>query len=121
MGFAMAQRTSLVASAVPADEIGIASSLLALVRNIAGAFGIAIFATLLQNSINGHLAQVAQHTVINNMLFYPQVVSLVILKSQMLAYSTVFKVSAFIVFVGSFLALLIKVKSESNIKVHVEA
>ena len=51
IGFGMAQRTNIIASVVPQSEIGIASSILALVRNIAGAFGIAIFATILNNRI----------------------------------------------------------------------
>jgi len=42
LGFGMAQRTNIIASVVPQSEIGIASSLLALVRNISGAFGIAV-------------------------------------------------------------------------------
>ena len=49
MGSAMAQRTSIIASSVPRSEIGVASSVLALVRNIGGAFGIAIFGTLLNS------------------------------------------------------------------------
>ena len=49
LGLGMAQRTSIVASVVDPHEIGIASSVLALVRNIAGAFGIAIFGTILSN------------------------------------------------------------------------
>ncbi len=47
LGFGMAQRTNIVASVVPAKEIGVASSILALARNIAGAFGVSVFATLL--------------------------------------------------------------------------
>src|ERR1035437_1825704 len=55
LGFGMAQRTNIVASVVPENEIGIASSILALVRNIAGAFGIAIFATILSNRITANV------------------------------------------------------------------
>jgi len=39
----MAQRTNIIATVVPTHEIGMASSVLALARNVAGAFGIAIF------------------------------------------------------------------------------
>src|SRR5207249_660370 len=49
LGFGMAQRTNIIASVVPDHEIGVASSILALARNIAGAFGISIFATVLNN------------------------------------------------------------------------
>jgi hypothetical protein len=38
LGFGVSQRTSIIASPVPTNEIGIASSFLALVRNIAGAW-----------------------------------------------------------------------------------
>ncbi|MDD5075053.1 MAG: DHA2 family efflux MFS transporter permease subunit, partial [Candidatus Peribacteraceae bacterium] len=37
MGFAMSQRTNIIASIVPTHEVGVASSILALVRNISGA------------------------------------------------------------------------------------
>ena len=50
LGFGMAQRTNLVAVAVPQNDIGEASAVLALVRNISGAFGVAIFSTILDNS-----------------------------------------------------------------------
>ena len=50
IGFGMAQRTNIIASIVPQNEIGVASSILALARNIAGAFGIAVFGTILNNS-----------------------------------------------------------------------
>ncbi|HSD12666.1 MAG TPA: DHA2 family efflux MFS transporter permease subunit, partial [Patescibacteria group bacterium] len=53
LGFGMAQRTSIIASAVPPSEIGVASSVLALARNIAGAFGIAVFGTILKNVTEG--------------------------------------------------------------------
>ena len=46
LGFGMAQRTNLVAVVVRHEEIGEASAVLALVRNISGAFGVAIFSTL---------------------------------------------------------------------------
>ena len=52
LGFGMAQRTNVIAAVVPTEEIGIASSILALGRNIAGAFGIAVFGTILTNSTN---------------------------------------------------------------------
>ncbi len=55
LGFGMAQRTNIIASVVPQSEIGVASSILALVRNIAGAFGIAIFATILNDRTNANV------------------------------------------------------------------
>ena len=51
----MAQRTNIIASVVDQHEIGIASSVLALARNIAGAFGIAVFATILTSVTNSEV------------------------------------------------------------------
>ena len=111
MGFAMAQRTGIIAAMVPHEEIGSASAILALVRNIAGAFGIAVFTTLLNDSVNDHLLALSSHSVINS--YYPGVVQLVtglmILQAQILAYRTVFAVSAAFLFVAAALALLIDV------------
>src|SRR5262249_14691336 len=59
MGFGMAQRTSAIASAVPPSEIGVASGLLALVRNISGAFGIALFATILNSTIEHNVLSIS--------------------------------------------------------------
>ncbi|VVB78525.1 Putative multidrug resistance protein MdtD [uncultured archaeon] len=125
MGLGMAQRTNAIASTVPEDEIGVASSILALVRNISGAFGIAIFATILQSTIKSKVAQVAQNTVIYQMnpVNYQKAVSLVILKAQISAYATVFEVSALIVFIGAIFALFVRIKNEDKVskaKVHVE-
>jgi EmrB/QacA subfamily drug resistance transporter len=111
LGFGMAQRTNLVATAVPHESIGEASAVLALVRNISGAFGIAIFSTLLTNSINSNVLTVAQNSVLHvvtseNMQVFIQLIEL---KAQIAGYATVFEVAAFTVMLGSFLALLITV------------
>jgi len=112
MGFAMAQRTGIIAAMVPHDEIGSASAVLALVRNIAGAFGIAIFATLLNDAIENNLIAISAHTVVN--VHTPAVMQLVsglmILDAQIIAYRTVFQVSAVFLFVAAALALLIDVE-----------
>ena len=123
LGFGMAQRTNIIASAVPQSEIGIASSVLALVRNISGAFGIAIFATILNNRttsnvfrING-FSRLYSHTSINIQKY----VSLIILKAQIDAYDYVFLVAAAIIFIGSFTILFLKLKNErTDVKVQVE-
>ena len=57
-GFGMAQRTNVIASVVPQSEIGVASSVLALVRNISGAFGIAIFATIFNSRITSNVLSI---------------------------------------------------------------
>jgi len=125
LGLAMAQRTNAIAAAVPQNEIGVASSILALVRNIAGAFGIAIFATILTNVTSSNVLKIAQNTVIYhlNPTTYAQAVALVILKAQVSAYATVFEISALIVFIGAIVALFVRIKNEEsaiNTKVHVE-
>jgi len=123
MGFGMAQRTAAIASSVPKDEIGVASSVLALARNIAGAFGIAIFATILSNLIKNNVLQIAKNTVIHSMdpNVYKGVVSLIILKAQVLAYKEVFEIGALVVFIGAIAALFLKIKHESTEKIHIES
>ncbi len=123
MGFGMAQRTSIIASAVPESEIGVASSVLALARNIAGAFGIAIFSTILANSIDSNVLKTASHSVLNvvspaNM---GQFMGLIIAKAEISAYSYVFLISTALVMAGAVLALTIKVKRlRTDIEVRVE-
>lgn len=122
MGLAMAHRTNAIASVVPEKEIGSASSVLALVRNIAGAFGIAIFATILQKSTENAIINLSKFSVVHatSPLQYGQAINLMILKAQMLGYSQVYILAAVILIVGSILALFVKPKHEKNITVHVE-
>lgn len=114
MGFGMAQRTSVIAAIVPAEEMGIASSILALGRNIAGAFGIAVFGTILTNATNSNVLNTAYHSVIKitSPAIYQQAVELIILKAQIDAYKPVFIIASILLLVGAFLALLIKVSKE---------
>lgn len=114
LGFGMAQRTSLIASIVPQEEVGIASSLLALVRNISGAFGIALFATILSMTTKTNVLNLAHFSFLRDLSMFSQFVSLIILKAQVLAYSTVFQISAIIVLIGAGLALLIKVDEKKQ-------
>ncbi|NYZ74189.1 DHA2 family efflux MFS transporter permease subunit [Candidatus Micrarchaeota archaeon] len=124
MGFGMAQRTTIIASAVPAEEIGIASSVLALFRNIAGAFGIALFATLLNESVKNNILAIAQNSQIytGNALAQAQFVTLMTLKAQILAYHTVFIVATVIVLFGAVIAIFtLKVKErKSGVEVFME-
>jgi hypothetical protein len=123
MGFGMAQRTNLVAVAVPTEDIGEASAILALVRNISGAFGIAIFSTILTNALNSNVLQTAQHSVLNASASNPnalqQFIALITLKAQVASYATVFEVAAWLVIIGSFTAFLITVPKENLGKEHV--
>jgi hypothetical protein len=124
LGFGMAQRTNLVAVVVPHEEIGEASAILALVRNISGAFGVAIFSTILDNSVNGNVFATAQHSILNGPAaqYMQQFVSLIILKAQVSGYATVFQVAAIVVIVGSFTSFLINVPREAiNAEHHVVA
>ena len=123
MGFGMSQRTSIIAMVVPQSEIGIASSVLALARNIAGAFGIAIFSTILTDSINSNVLKIAQNSLLNlkNPETYRQFIGLIIAKAEIASYGTVFLVSSIFVMAGAFLALTIKLKHiRTDIKVHVD-
>ncbi len=123
LGFGMAQRTNIIASVVSQNEIGIASSVLALVRNIAGAFGIAIFATILSNRITSNVLTINGFSKLHSYasLEIQKYISLITLKAQIDAYDYVFIVAAIIVFVGSFTILFLKLKNErTDVKVHVE-
>ena len=114
MGFGMAQRTNVIAAIVPTEEIGIASSILALGRNIAGAFGIAVFGTILTNTTNSNVLNIAYRSTIKllNPLIYAQAAALIILKAQIDAYKTVFIWASVVLFAGAFLSLLIRVSKE---------
>lgn len=122
LGFGMAQRTNIIASVVDPHEIGVASSILALVRNTAGAFGIAIFGTILNNSINKNVALIGAHSVFNgSQNQYAEFLNLIIMKAEILSYDHVFVVSAVFVFVAAVLAYWIRVDHERHdIHVHVE-
>ena len=114
LGFGMAQRTNLVAVAVPKDDIGEASAVLALVRNISGAFGVAIFSTILDSKINSNVLQTAQHSVLRSVspTAMQTFVALIELKAQVAAYAYVFEVAAIVIIIGSFAAFLIRVPRE---------
>lgn len=123
MGFGMAQRTNIVASAVPEQEIGIASSILALARNIAGAFGISVFGTILNNSINTNVLEIAQSSAIRavNPFVFAQGIGLITLKAQIESYGVVYKTASAILMFGAVTALFMKVKHErTDVTVHVE-
>ena len=114
LGFGMAQRTNIIASVVPTHEIGIASSILALVRNIAGAFGIAIFGTILTKITESNILKIARNSTIHgaNPLDFGKAFSLVVLKAQISAYGSVFIIASTFLFIGAIIALWIKVSKE---------
>lgn len=96
MGFGMSQRTSIIAAVVPTSEVGVASSILALVRNIAGAFGISVFATVLTNSTEDSLVAIARYSIINttDAVMRAKAMVLMILQAEIDGYRVVFMVAA---------------------------
>lgn len=116
MGAGMAQRTALIASSVPQSEIGVASSILALVRNVGGAFGIAIFATLTNYLTEKNVIAIAQNSIfhITTKMQYQTAVALVELKAQILAYSQVYIVAAVVVLIGAFAIFIMKKEHASG-------
>lgn len=122
LGFGMAQRTNIIASVVDPSEIGVASAVLALVRNAAGAFGIALFGTLLNRRILTNVLTINKYSTLNthdptSMGTY---ISLITLKAQISAYSYVFLSASIVIFLGAFIALWLRVKERVGVKVHVE-
>ncbi|HSB46649.1 MAG TPA: DHA2 family efflux MFS transporter permease subunit [Candidatus Bilamarchaeum sp.] len=123
MGFGMSQRTNIIAVAVPPEEIGVASSILALVRNIAGAFGIAIFSTIINESIKSNVLSIASDTVIRSTdpSVYGEAVALIILKAQMDAFHLAFIAAAALLAIAALLATRMKVHERSSgVEVFVE-
>jgi MFS family permease len=114
LGFGMSQRTNVIASVVPTEEIGVASSILALARNIAGAFGIALFGTILTNTINSKVLNIASHSSLSQFdpKSYQTFVGLIILKAQVASYAYVFLIASILVFIGSITAFWIRVDEE---------
>ncbi len=110
LGVTFAPITNASISAVPIHEVGVASSILALVRNIAGAFGVAIFATILTNSATSAILDVQKFSIINT--FDPKVLQqigfLMAMKANLVSFHTVFICSAAITLVGAFSALLLR-------------
>jgi DHA2 family multidrug resistance protein len=111
LGFGMSQRTSAVAQAVPPEEIGVASSLLALVRNIAGAFGIALFGSLLIWAENRNVLHIANlsHIYVRNAQNMATFTGLIILKAQVDAYGLIYEIATVLLFIGALAAFFIVV------------
>ena len=112
LGLGMSPLTTAATSTVPTHEIGIASSVLALARNIAGAFGIAIFATILTNSFNTDLSSLRQFSTIHSTspLIYQQVYALIAVKANIMSFASVYRAAIFFMFIGGVSALFIKTK-----------
>ncbi len=109
LGLGMSHRPSLIVSLAPKDEIGSASSLFVLFRNMAGAFGVAFFATILSSSMKDNVLNLSRYTIVNSKdpAVYQKVMSLIILKAQVLSYAEVFIVASVLIFIGGIVALFI--------------
>ena len=110
LGLTFAPITNAAISTVPLHEVGVASSILALVRNISGAFGVAIFATILTNSVSAGIVNVQRYSVINT--FDPNVLRqaayLMAMKANLVSFNVVFLCSSAITAVGAFSALFLR-------------
>lgn len=107
LGLGMAPLTNAATTAVPLHEVGMSSGLLNLVRNVGGAFGIAIFGTLLDNTINQNVLRVAQNSHINSTApsALKEGAQLIIMKAEVLSYGTVFVYGALAMLIGAIIAL----------------
>jgi MFS family permease len=118
LGLGMAQRTSAIAAAVPAHEIGTASSILALARNIAGAFGIAIFGTVLQNSTESNVLTIARNSTLY--VHTPEAmkayIGLIQLRAQIDAYHTIFLLGMAVLASGAIAAIWLHIPENKGEK-----
>lgn len=114
MWFWMAQRTNIIASVVPANEIWMASSVLALARNISWAFWIAVFWTLLTNITETNALKIARLSTINatSTLDYEKWISLISLKAQVSAYDDIFIIASIVLIIWAIFSLTIKIDKE---------
>ncbi len=110
LGIGLAPLTNAATSTVPLQEVGIASSILALARNLSGAFGVAIFATILTNSVNANLIALQQHSIVTipDPMLMKKIFGLMLIRANVLAYSVVFKIAAVFMTVGGIAALFVK-------------
>ena len=123
LGIGLAPLTQAVTSSVPLQEVGIASSILALARNLAGAFGVAIFATILSNSTTASLIAIQTHSIINttNPQLLATIPGLMITKANILAFSTVFRTAAIFTTLGAIAALFVQdIKQDETSQHHTQ-
>ena len=110
IGLGFGPLTQAAVSTVPIQEVGVASSVLALSRNLAGAFGTAIFATILSNNTTTQLINVQNHSIINttNPQLLKIIPGLMEIKATILAYGSVFNWAAIFVIAGGIATLFLK-------------
>ncbi len=123
LGLGLAPLTTAMTTAVPQNEVGVASGLLNLIRNLGGAFGIAIFGTLLNSLIQHNILLVAAHSLIQSTAagVVAQGTALIILKADLLSYGTVFVYAAGAMAAGAIAALLLLTSSGEEADLSPEA
>lgn len=116
LGLSMAPMTAAATNSVPADEVGVSSAVLNLVRNIAGAIGIAFFGTILTSIIGSKVISIGQSTIVHTAdpETLQMVSTLVILKAQIEAYSEVFLIASGIMALGIIVALFLREPKTSS-------
>ncbi len=116
LGLGMAQRTNAVAAAVPESEIGAASAILALARNIAGAFGIAIFGTILKSATESDVLTITSNSTLNvhTIAATQQFTALIELDAQITAYHTIFLLGALVMMIGALFALFFEIPEKQS-------
>ncbi len=117
LGLGMAPMTAAATNSVPNNEVGVASAVLNLTRNIAGAVGIAFFSTILANIIESNVLRLGQDVVINtpSPQVMQEVTALIILKAQIMAYGEVFLIAAGIMALGVIVALFLRQPKVSTV------
>ena len=103
--------------------MGVASSVLALARNIAGAFGIALFGPILQNATDSNVLSIASNSVlyVHTQAATQTYIALIELKAQVDAYHTIFLAGMALLIVGAIASLWLEIperKLEAPIVVH---
>lgn len=116
IGIGLPSLTTTATNSVDIHEVGIASSVLALARNVAGAYGIAIFATILTNSVTSIALDIQKFSFIKSFdtSTLKQALPLVYIKAYMESFKRVFAGASLIMSVGGISALFIKNDSKNK-------
>ena len=118
LGLGMAPLTNAATTSVPLHEVGMSSGLLNLTRNIGGAFGIAIFSTILANTTNANVLMVALNSRVNGSspVVLAEASRLIIMKAELLSYGVVFAYAAGAMLLGALIALFFLRTSDKDEK-----
>ena len=110
MGLGMSQRTSIITNSVPNEEVGMASGVLTLGRNISGAMGIAIFSSLLTTIVNDKVVAISRYSSLNALSAIDAKVGIALmeLKAQVSAYGIIYLICSAIILVAGIIALRIR-------------